>query len=166
VLTGCCVVSCRGVQLIVNTCVMASVMGFNIFAFAVTEVERVLYQNISGFSGVNAALAVALKQRQPDRVVIPGLNAVKFKVAGIALRFWSVCWCQRLALQHIPAIVCTTATVLWVVGQLGGKESPLVVFGSFFGWFYLRYGTEACRDLLLARCLARCPAVCRVLSLD
>jgi hypothetical protein len=65
----------------------------------VTDVEKVLYQNISGFSGVNAALAVALKQRMPDRVVFPGINAVKFRVGFLSVLLSSV---------HVVRLICST----------------------------------------------------------
>jgi hypothetical protein len=29
--------------------------------------------------------------------------------------------------------------ILWLTGRLGGKEAPLIFFGTFFAWLYLRF---------------------------
>jgi len=111
--------------LIVNFCSLLSVFVFMVTCFYFTEQEQFVYHwQVCGFSAVNAAYAVALKQRYPDRPLLslPALNSIKIK--------------------HVPVIVVVLAVALWCAGRLGGKESPLVVFGTFFGWLYLRFYME------------------------
>lgn len=75
-----------------------------------------------GFSGINAAFAVALKQRFGERSCVPGvkvLDAIKFK--------------------HLPMVLGWVSLALWFSGSLGGKEAPLIFFGTFYGFVYLRF---------------------------
>src|SRR4051794_37808413 len=48
--------------------------------FAVTEDDRYLFARICGFSGINAAFAIALKQRWADRLVINYSAFAFFKI--------------------------------------------------------------------------------------
>lgn len=75
-----------------------------------------------GFSGVNAAFAVALKQKFGERSCVPGvrfIDAVKFK--------------------HLPMVLGWVSLALWLSGSVGGKEAPLIFCGTFFAWIYLRF---------------------------
>jgi len=100
-------------------CVTVSLFFFMILRFAATEQEGYLYNPVGGFSGVNAALAVALHQRMAGQSVIPREPFSVFKF------------------EHLPFTVCLIAVLL-----VGGKEAPLCVFGTLWGWFYLRFSFE------------------------
>jgi hypothetical protein len=77
---------------------------------------------VCGFSGINAAFAVALKQRFGDRSCLP-----------------SVRYLDSIKFRHLPMFLGSVSLVLWLVGSLGGKEAPLIFFGTFFAWAYLRF---------------------------
>ena len=36
-------------------------------------------------------------------------------------------------------VISALAVVLWWIGRIGGKESPLVLFGVLYSWLYLRF---------------------------
>lgn len=46
---------------------------------------------------------------------------------------------EIVKLKHIPMVVGWVSLLLWMFGSLGGKEAPLVFFGTFFSFLYLRF---------------------------
>lgn len=103
-----------------NVCVYGLVLVWMVLRSIVGGPEY-LALPVSGFSAVNAAFAVALQQRYPDKKVIRG---------------------TPIKVRHIPTTVICTSFVVWVSGHIDNTEGPLVVFGTFFGWAYLRFFME------------------------
>jgi len=107
---------------VTNLCVTVSIFFNMVACYAATEYEPCLYRAVCGFSGINAAFAVALKQKFGERPCVPGvrvLDLIKFK--------------------HLPMFLGAVSLLLWLVGRLGGKEAPLIFFGTFYAWVYLRF---------------------------
>jgi len=106
---------------IVNLSVFVTLFAMVIVVFAATQDDHYLFRRVCGFSAINAAFAVALKQRYAETPVVnvPGVNMLKFK--------------------HLPMFICFSAILLWWFGSIGGKETPLVLFGTLYGWIYLRF---------------------------
>ena len=105
-----------------NLCSMVAIFFSMVACYAATEFEPCLFNPVCGFSGVNAAFAVALKQKFGEKSVITGVRFVD------SLRF-----------KHLPMLLGWLSLLLWITGRLGGKEAPLVFFGTFFSWVYLRF---------------------------
>ena len=49
------------------------------------------------------------------------------------------CCVSLWVLQHLPIFLGWISLALWLTGRLGGKEAPLIFFGTFFSWVYLRF---------------------------
>jgi hypothetical protein len=107
---------------ITNVCINVSIFFNMIACYAATEYEPCLYRAVCGFSGINAAFAVALKQKFGERSCVPG-------VRGLDL----------IKFNHLPMVLGWVSLVLWLAGSLGGKEAPLIFFGTFYAWVYLRF---------------------------
>uniref|UniRef100_A0A7S2X611 Uncharacterized protein n=2 Tax=Lotharella oceanica TaxID=641309 RepID=A0A7S2X611_9EUKA len=80
---------------------------------------KFLLSPVCGFSAANAAFGVALKQLAPNQNCVASFDKIKFK--------------------HLPAIVIACAVVCYGVGVTQFKDLLLVVFGTYYGWLYLRY---------------------------
>ncbi|KAK9865483.1 hypothetical protein WJX84_008068 [Apatococcus fuscideae] len=80
----------------------------------------ILYTEVCGFHGMLAGCLVALKQIQPD--------------SGVTLFVYI-----KFRAKHLPLLFCCVATLASLI--LGGALStiPFVLFGTYFGWFYLRF---------------------------
>ena len=107
--------------LAMDVSVLLSVWAGLIGLYALTEAEMFLFRVVCGFSGVSAALLVALKQRWPEQALLP-------------LPLFS-----RVQLQHLPLLACSLALLCWLGGWMGGKETPLVCCGTVFSFLYLRF---------------------------
>jgi len=87
---------------------------------AMTGADSSLYKAESGFSGINAALIVGLKQQYANKPIFP----------------WKVPF--MLTFKQLPfAVVCFTFTSM----MLGVKSNQfiLIILGTFLGWIYLRF---------------------------
>jgi len=107
---------------VTNLCINVSIFFSMVACYAATAYEPCLFRAVCGFSGVNAALAVALKQKFGERPCIPGvhgLSIIKFK--------------------HLPMFLGWLSIFLWIFDRLSGKEAPLIFFGTFYSWMYLRF---------------------------
>lgn len=112
---------------VTNLCIMVSIFFSMIACYAATEYEPCLFRAVCGFSGINAAFAVALKQRFGERSCVPGVKFV-----------------EMIKFKHLPMFLGCVSLFLWLTGRLGGKESPLIFFGTFFAWLYLRFFMRDC----------------------
>ena len=110
-------------MVLVDVCVYVLMFALLIGLYAVTESELFLFRSVCGFSGVNAAIAVALKQRWPDQPLIAhsALSAL-----------------HTLRYEHLPFILCSTSLALWMAGWLG-VDVLLVALGTVISFLYLRF---------------------------
>lgn len=140
--------------LIVNACVFATTLAL---LSALSFMPTCYYAHSCGLVGTSAAIVVALKQAFGDRPLAPYpvVESIKAKV-------WCFCWFVWMAVlhctlsavmlnqhfyfsfpppcssQHLPIVTaCFSAAVLFLAGY--GKELPLMLGGTFFAWFYLRF---------------------------
>ena len=115
------------------------------------------FSKICGFSGLNAALFVALKQAMPDQAIVVNhpikvlvvilsppccsIAAEPYLIYFVFVLFCFVLFCFVLFLKHIPMVLLTGSLFLWAF--LGySKEFSNIVFGSFFSWLLLRCGSN------------------------
>jgi hypothetical protein len=88
--------------------------------FAISDDLHEFYTAHCGFSASNAALLVVLKQKFPEESL---LGVVKFK--------------------HLPVLSCCASLLLWLLlSHVLATQVPLVLFGTLWGWFYLRFINE------------------------
>eukprot|EP00808_Paulinella_micropora_P012014 g14679.t1 len=107
--------------LVVNLCTFLTFFAQMIISFAMTQDDHYLWAPLCGFTGANAGFAVGLMQRYPDDPVVsrPVIRALKFR--------------------HLPALITTAGIVSYCLGHIGDKEVPLLLYGNFYGWLYLRF---------------------------
>lgn len=144
--------------ILINVLVFATLFVIMVGCYAVTDIEAYIFQGISGVSGLNAALSVALKQRWPDRplVTLPASlsqnsnsnnsssvtsttssSSSSFSTYTASVVFGVLSW---LKLRHIPSAVVLVAVLMWSVGsRMKGVELLLVLCGVLYGWMYLRF---------------------------
>jgi len=103
---------------VVNILNSLSVFALSIFFFAVTQNDAYLFWEICGFSGLNAAFSVGLKQRFAEKPVTP------FSF----LSFYRV--------KHVPVCVLLLGWVLYFLGYVAVKE-PILLFFRYFLWLAL-----------------------------
>ena len=112
--------------LLVDVCIQVVLFALLISLYALTESELFLFRSVCGFSGVNAAVAVALKQRWPEQPIAthshPALTALP------AIRY-----------EHLPFIVCSLNVVAWLAGWLSGVDVLLLLLGTVISFVYLRF---------------------------
>eukprot|EP00741_Cyanophora_paradoxa_P011259 tig00020554_g10877.t2 len=84
--------------------------------------ELVLIFPTSGFYGALSAFTVAVKQLVPNHE-ISFLFAFKFKA------------------KAVPVLWILVSVLFWMLGA-GGADLPWIVFGTIFGWVYLRFFQE------------------------
>lgn len=104
--------------------VLVTAFALMIGVYAVSELEQFVFRPLCGFSGVNAALAVAMKQRMTEQPLLP--------IPDVPIL-------HRLQCQHLPALICTAAVLLWMTGWMNGKEVMLIWLGTLFSFLYLRF---------------------------
>eukprot|EP00457_Paulinella_chromatophora_P008160 gb/GEZN01008189.1/.p1 GENE.gb/GEZN01008189.1/~~gb/GEZN01008189.1/.p1 ORF type:complete len:363 (-),score=55.03 gb/GEZN01008189.1/:299-1387(-) len=106
---------------LVNLCVFLTFFAQMIISYAMTQDDHYLWAPLCGFTGANAGFAVGLMQRYPDDSVIsvPVLKYLKFR--------------------HLPALITTIGITLYSMGHIADKEVPLLLYGNFYGWLYLRF---------------------------
>jgi len=107
---------------------------FTAYVCYVLDMQWMMSQYYSGFLGVLAALTVALKQSMPD---------VELTVAFISLRP-----------KYLPFLLTSTGLCVDFIVRNGphamsiatkdgsappGSQTPFLVYGSLFGWAYLRF---------------------------
>lgn len=109
----------RRFVLFVNVATFCAVFCGAIVAYIATQKDHFLFIPMCGFSGVNAAFVVALFQRYPTRPILP--------------------ISPQPTIQHLPIAIVSGAIALYVFGVINGKETPLVVLGTLFGWIFLRF---------------------------
>eukprot|EP00467_Chlorarachnion_reptans_P019604 CAMPEP_0114514590 /NCGR_PEP_ID=MMETSP0109-20121206/16235_1 /TAXON_ID=29199 /ORGANISM="Chlorarachnion reptans, Strain CCCM449" /LENGTH=352 /DNA_ID=CAMNT_0001694641 /DNA_START=39 /DNA_END=1097 /DNA_ORIENTATION=- len=103
----------------VNLATMVSIFIIMVACYATTMSDTFLFSPVCGFSAANAAFGVALKQLAPEQNCISSIDAIKFK--------------------DIPAVVVACAIACNMLGLTLLKDLLLVIFGTYFGWLYLRY---------------------------
>mmetsp|Transcript_43388 Transcript_43388/g.69860 ORF Transcript_43388/g.69860 Transcript_43388/m.69860 type:complete len:254 (+) Transcript_43388:369-1130(+) len=103
----------------VNLTTMIIVFIIMIGCYATTMSDTFLFSPICGFSAANAAFGVALKQLAPNQKCVASIEQVKFK--------------------DIPIIVIGCSLGCYMIGLTEFKDLLLVMFGTYFGWLYLRY---------------------------
>ena len=109
--------------LLVDVCIQVVLFALMISLYAVTESELFLFRSVCGFSGVNAAIAVAMKQRWADQQLVTHSN--------LALL-------HSVRYEHLPFIVCSASVLLWLSGWLG-VDVLLVLLGTVISFVYLRF---------------------------
>mmetsp|Transcript_4995 Transcript_4995/g.9656 ORF Transcript_4995/g.9656 Transcript_4995/m.9656 type:complete len:369 (-) Transcript_4995:254-1360(-) len=105
--------------LFVNISTFVVVFFGAVFLYIFSANARYLFLPMCGFSPVNAGFVVALFQMFPTKPLLP--------VSPVP------------AIRHLPILVVTGSVMLYVGGVVNGKEAPLVVFGTLFGWVFLRF---------------------------
>lgn len=90
-----------------------------VFFYWMTESAHFLFDAICGFTALNAAFAIALKQKFANQTIIHSVDSIRFK--------------------HLPLILFLISFILFLTGNMGGKECPFILFGLFYAWVYLRY---------------------------
>ena len=109
---------------LVDVCIQVVVFALMVALYAVTESELFLFRAVCGFSGVNAAVAVALKQRWPDQPIVP---------------LPSLPAAQSVRYEHMPFIVCSLSVAAWVLGVLSVDAPLVVLLGTATSFVYLRF---------------------------
>ena len=109
--------------LLVDVTVQVVIFALMITLYALTESELFLFRSVCGFSGVNAAIAVAIKQRWAEQPIVshPALSIL-----------------HPVKYAHLPFIVCSSSVVLWLAGWLG-VDVLLVALGTVVSFVYLRF---------------------------
>ncbi|KAJ9545479.1 hypothetical protein OSB04_025186 [Centaurea solstitialis] len=102
---------------IVNFLTSVCVFITTISLYYVTMQENYLYVPLSGFSGVLSGLLVGVKQIIPDQEVSP----LKIKV------------------KWLPSIMLLLAIALSFFTIAPATYLPILIFGTYIGWIYLRY---------------------------
>ncbi|KAK9844321.1 hypothetical protein WJX74_000773 [Apatococcus lobatus] len=80
----------------------------------------ILYTEVCGFHGMLAGCLVALKQIQPD--------------SGVTLFVYI-----KFRAKHLPLLFCGAASVASLILGEALSTIPFVLFGTYSGWFYLRF---------------------------
>jgi hypothetical protein len=117
---------CYGSSLFIRFVVTVNLMIFCVFYFAMmlyvvmTGADSSLHRPESGFSGINAALLVGLKQHYPTKPILPCKLPVVFQFGQLPL----IC-------------VCITFS-LWML-NFHSNQFILIILGTYSGWVYLRY---------------------------
>mmetsp|Transcript_9806 Transcript_9806/g.14727 ORF Transcript_9806/g.14727 Transcript_9806/m.14727 type:complete len:369 (+) Transcript_9806:63-1169(+) len=106
-------------QAVVNLATMILVFVMMVAFYASTMKDKFLFTPVSGFSAANAAFGVALKQIAPNQNCISSTDKIKFK--------------------DLPMIVVAFAVAFFFAGITSFPDLLLVLFGTYFGWLYLRY---------------------------
>ncbi|EFA77344.1 peptidase S16 [Heterostelium album PN500] len=75
--------------------------------------------NICGFSGIITAFTVALKQLIPEQEITFLFSTIRVK--------------------YLASISIAISVVLTLLGLSSGHTLPFIIFGAYFGWFYLRF---------------------------
>ncbi|KAL4188925.1 hypothetical protein AMTRI_Chr08g204490 [Amborella trichopoda] len=91
-----------------------------IISYVATKRETYLYMPLSGFHGVLSGFLVGVKQNMPDEEVV-----------GFG-RF-------SLRAEWLPSILVLMTIVLSFFTVEAMRFVPFVIFGTYGGWFYLRY---------------------------
>mmetsp|Transcript_9807 Transcript_9807/g.14730 ORF Transcript_9807/g.14730 Transcript_9807/m.14730 type:complete len:349 (+) Transcript_9807:63-1109(+) len=104
---------------VVNLATMILVFVMMVAFYASTMKDKFLFTPVSGFSAANAAFGVALKQIAPNQNCISSTDKIKFK--------------------DLPMIVVAFAVAFFFAGITSFPDLLLVLFGTYFGWLYLRY---------------------------
>uniref|UniRef100_A0A7S3Z0Y4 Rhomboid-like protein n=1 Tax=Lotharella globosa TaxID=91324 RepID=A0A7S3Z0Y4_9EUKA len=104
---------------VINLATMLTIFIIMVACYASTTDMKFLLSPVCGFSAANAAFGVALKQLAPNQNCVASFDKIKFK--------------------HLPAIVIACAVVCYGLGVTQFKDLLLVVFGTYYGWLYLRY---------------------------
>ena len=109
--------------LLVDVSVQLLLFASMIALYALTQSELFLFRSVCGFSGINAAIAVALKQRWAEQPILghPALSSL-----------------HGLRYEHLPFVLCSLSALLWLAGWLGA-EVVLVVLGTAVSFVYLRF---------------------------
>lgn len=102
---------------IVNFLTSVGVFITTISLYYVTMQESYLYTPLSGFSGVLSGLLVGIKQIIPDQEFSP----LKIKV------------------KWLPSIMLLLAIVISFFTMEPATYLPVLIFGTYTGWIYLRY---------------------------
>ncbi|PWA69828.1 rhomboid protein-related protein [Artemisia annua] len=101
------------VNFLTSVCVFITAISF----YYITMQENYLYFPLCGFSGVLSGLLVGLKQIIPDQE-LPTL---------------------RLKMKWLPSIMLLLAIVLSFITEEAATYLPILIFGTYIGWIYLRY---------------------------
>lgn len=68
---------------------------------------------------MNAAFAVALMQRFPDRSIVPSIDLIKCR--------------------HLPMMIWISGLLIWFGTAPYGGDGLLMFYGVLFSWIYLRF---------------------------
>ncbi|KAL5680387.1 hypothetical protein ACJX0J_006772, partial [Zea mays] len=104
---------------IVNLSTSACVFVTTIVLYYITQEETYLYTPVSGFYGVLSGLLVGIKQILPDQE----LNLFVLKISA----------------KWIPSIVAFTSVVVSFFVKESISYLPIILFGIYMSWIYLRY---------------------------
>lgn len=106
--------------LTINVVVYVAFFFGMILYFAMTEQDAELFRSESGFSAVNAALLVGLKQQYPNKELFP------FSVP------------TGLRTSHLPFLSVALTGLLYFL-DFRSNQFILILLGTYVGWFYLRF---------------------------
>ena len=112
--------------LLVDVCIQVTLFATLITLYALTESELFLFRSVCGFGGINAAVAVASKQRWPEQPLAP--PSLPALAALHAVRH-----------EHLPFLVCSLSAVAWLLGWLGGVDVLLTALGTLIAFVHLRF---------------------------
>ncbi|XP_071711440.1 rhomboid-like protein 19 [Rutidosis leptorrhynchoides] len=101
------------VNFLTSVCVFITAISL----YYVTMQENYLYLPVSGFSGVLSGLLVGVKQIIPDQELSP----------------------LQIKAKWLPSIVLLLAIVMSFFVTEPSEFLPVLIFGTYIGWIYLRY---------------------------
>ncbi|KAI3705551.1 hypothetical protein L1987_75790 [Smallanthus sonchifolius] len=101
------------VNFLTSVCVFITAISL----YYITMQENYLYMPLSGFSGVLSGLLVGVKQIIPDQEISP----------------------LKIKAKWLPSIVLLLAIVISFFTIEPATYLPILIFGTYIGWVYLRY---------------------------
>nr|XP_043618180.1 rhomboid-like protein 19 isoform X2 [Erigeron canadensis] len=101
------------VNFLTSVCVFITAISL----YYVTMQENYLYLPLSGFSGVLSGLLVGVKQIIPDQEFSP----------------------LKIKAKWLPSIMLLLAVVISFFASEPAAYLPILIFGTYIGWIYLRY---------------------------
>ena len=96
------------------------------FMYILTREIGYIYSPVSGFGGAVAGMLVGIKHAMPDAMVVPGGLLPSLKHMEVFKARWSA-----------SVFVAAALVACLVSGRM--LQFPLVLYGAYAGWTYIRY---------------------------